>query len=234
MNSKKTWSGTKLMFRRQEILDPAASEDRRGSADRRRRSRHRHQRPKMSEAGGVDLFGDLQLGPVSAMAGRGSLAGMMALRRRQRYRARHGPRSYPGRNPHAGPGRGSAAPIRFRLMKLFLPEIVRAGFSGVQNFPTVGLIDGDVSPGARRRNGHGLRPGSRFDPRGPASSICSPHPTFFNPDDARAMAEAGADILIPHMGLTTKGSIGADGCPVAGGVGAADSGHARRGPARES
>ena len=96
----------------------------------------------------------------------------------------------------------------FRVMKRFLREVQAAGFSGVQNFPTVGLIDGTLSP-EPRRNRHGLRPGSGHDPRRRASSTCSTCPYVFHEEEARAMAKAGADVLIPHMGLTTKGSIGA-------------------------
>jgi predicted TIM-barrel enzyme len=97
----------------------------------------------------------------------------------------------------------------FRIMKQFLRDVQNAGFSGVQNFPTVGLID----PGSTFRQnleetemGFGLE----VDMIRQASELglltC---PYVFNEDEARAMAKAGADVLIPHMGLTTKGSIGA-------------------------
>jgi predicted TIM-barrel enzyme len=95
----------------------------------------------------------------------------------------------------------------FRLMKLFLREVDAAGFSGVQNFPTVGLIDGTFRQGLEETGmGYGLE----------VDLIRTAHemgmlttPYCFNPDEAAAMAKAGADILIPHMGLTTKGTIGA-------------------------
>jgi predicted TIM-barrel enzyme len=95
----------------------------------------------------------------------------------------------------------------FRIMKLFLREIDAAGFSGVQNFPTVGLIDGTFRQGLEETEmGYGLE----------VDLIRTAHemgllttPYCFNDDEAAAMAEAGADILIPHMGLTTKGTIGA-------------------------
>lgn len=95
----------------------------------------------------------------------------------------------------------------FRVMPLFLQEVQRAGFSGVQNFPTVGLIDGIFRQNLEETNmGFGLE----------VDMIRMAHelnllttPYAFNPDEARAMAKAGCDILIPHMGLTTKGSIGA-------------------------
>jgi predicted TIM-barrel enzyme len=95
----------------------------------------------------------------------------------------------------------------FRVMKLFLREVDNAGFSGVQNFPTVGLFDGTIRVGLEETGmGYGLE----------VDMIRLAHemnllttPYAFNPDEAAAMAEAGADILIPHMGLTTKGTIGA-------------------------
>jgi predicted TIM-barrel enzyme len=95
----------------------------------------------------------------------------------------------------------------FRVMKLFLREVDAAGFSGVQNFPTVGLIDG-----AFRQNLEETEMGFGLE----VDMIAAAHelgmlttPYCFNPDEAEAMARAGADILIPHMGLTTKGTIGA-------------------------
>ncbi|MFM9068078.1 MAG: phosphoenolpyruvate hydrolase family protein, partial [Planctomycetota bacterium] len=95
----------------------------------------------------------------------------------------------------------------FRVMKLFLREIDAAGFSGVQNFPTVGLIDGKFRQNLEETDmGYGLE----------VDLIRTAHemgmlttPYCFNPDEAAAMAAAGADVLIPHMGLTTKGTIGA-------------------------
>ena len=96
----------------------------------------------------------------------------------------------------------------FRLMDRFLREVLETGFAGVQNFPTVGLIDGTfrVEP---RRDRHGLRARGRHDPRGVVARACSRAPYVFDPEQAAAMTEAGADVLVPHMGLTTKGTIGA-------------------------
>jgi predicted TIM-barrel enzyme len=95
----------------------------------------------------------------------------------------------------------------FRLMSNFLREIQAAGFSGVQNFPTVGLIDGVF-----RQNLEETDMG--FDKE--VEMIAAAHemglltcPYVFTEDEARAIAQAGADVLIPHMGLTTKGTIGA-------------------------
>jgi predicted TIM-barrel enzyme len=95
----------------------------------------------------------------------------------------------------------------FRRMELFLREVDAAGFSGVQNFPTVGLIDGTFRANLEETGmGYGLevdliRLANQMD------LLTTPY--AFDPDQATAMAAAGADILIPHMGLTTKGSIGA-------------------------
>ena len=93
-------------------------------------------------------------------------------------------------------------------MPVFLEQVRNAGFSGVQNFPTVGLFDGTIRTGLEETGmGYGLevdmiRLAREMD------LLTTPY--CFNPDEATAMAEAGADILIPHMGLTTKGLIGAD------------------------
>jgi predicted TIM-barrel enzyme len=95
----------------------------------------------------------------------------------------------------------------FRLMDVFLREVDAAGFSGVQNFPTVGLIDGQFRQNLEETEmGFGLE----------VDMIRKAHelgmlttPYCFCPEEAEAMASACADILIPHMGLTTKGSIGA-------------------------
>jgi predicted TIM-barrel enzyme len=96
----------------------------------------------------------------------------------------------------------------FRLMPVFLDELRRIRFSGVQNFPTVGLIDGTYRAGLEETGmGYGLE----------VEMIRTAHerglltaPYVFDADQAAAMAEAGADVLVPHMGLTTGGSIGAE------------------------
>ncbi|MFC1715715.1 phosphoenolpyruvate hydrolase family protein [Candidatus Poribacteria bacterium] len=95
----------------------------------------------------------------------------------------------------------------FREMPVFLKQVKEIGFSGVQNFPTVGLIDGTFRQNLEETGmGYDLevdmiRLAHEMD------LLTSPY--AFNEDEARIMAEAGADILVPHMGLTTKGSIGA-------------------------
>ena len=96
----------------------------------------------------------------------------------------------------------------FRVMDLFLKQLKDQGFNGVQNFPTVGLIDGKFRANLEETGmGYGLevemiRMAHELD-----MLTC---PYVFDPEQAAAMAEAGADIIVAHMGLTTKGSIGAE------------------------
>ncbi len=95
----------------------------------------------------------------------------------------------------------------FRDMNAFLKQVDEAGFSGVQNFPTVGLCDGLFRQNLEETGmGYGLevemiRKAHELD------ILATPY--AFNPEEAEAMAGAGADIVVAHMGLTTKGSIGA-------------------------
>ena len=96
----------------------------------------------------------------------------------------------------------------FRLMPVFIAELKRIGFSGVQNFPTVGLIDGTFRVNLEET---GMGYGLEVDVIRIARELdLLTAPYVFDDDDAAAMAEAGADVLVPHMGLTTGGSIGAD------------------------
>jgi predicted TIM-barrel enzyme len=95
----------------------------------------------------------------------------------------------------------------FRLMPVFLDEIKRLGFAGVQNFPTVGLIDGLFRQNLEET---GMSYAKEVDMIALARRMdLLTTPYVFSPDDAVAMARAGADILVAHMGLTTKGMIGA-------------------------
>jgi predicted TIM-barrel enzyme len=95
----------------------------------------------------------------------------------------------------------------FRVMTNFLRDVRATGFSGVQNFPTVGLIDGTFRRGLEETGmGYGKEVEMIAVARGLDLLTC---PYVFTEDEARAMAAAGADVLIPHMGLTTKGTIGA-------------------------
>ncbi|HEX5105033.1 MAG TPA: phosphoenolpyruvate hydrolase family protein [Pirellulaceae bacterium] len=160
---------------------------------------------KMSEAGGIDLLVIYNSGRFR-MAGRGSLSGMMPYGDANAIVLEMAREVIPvvERTPVLA---GVCGTDPFRLMKLFLKEIDAAGFSGVQNFPTVGLIDGTFRQGLEETGmGYGLE----------VDLIRTAHemgllttPYCFNDDEAAAMAKAGADILIPHMGLTTKGTIGA-------------------------
>jgi predicted TIM-barrel enzyme len=95
----------------------------------------------------------------------------------------------------------------FRQMPLFLKEVAAAGFSGIQNFPTVGLIDGLFRQNLEETGmGFGLEIEMIRLAR-QMNLLTTPY--CFNPDEAKAMAESGADIVVAHLGLTTKGSIGA-------------------------
>jgi predicted TIM-barrel enzyme len=96
----------------------------------------------------------------------------------------------------------------FRQMDVFLDEVKRVGFSGVQNFPTVGIIDGTFRANLEET---GMSYGLEVDMIAKAHArdmLTTPY--VFNEDEAAAMANAGADIIVCHMGLTTGGSIGAE------------------------
>jgi predicted TIM-barrel enzyme len=160
---------------------------------------------KCAEAGGIDLIIIYNSGRFR-MAGRGSLSGMMPYGDANQIVMDMAREVLPivTRTPVLA---GVCGTDPFRIMKLFLREVQAAGFSGVQNFPTVGLIDGQFRQNLEETDmGFGLE----VDMIRQASELglltC---PYVFNEDEARAMAQAGADVLIPHMGLTTKGSIGA-------------------------
>jgi predicted TIM-barrel enzyme len=97
----------------------------------------------------------------------------------------------------------------FRDMDVFLPELARLGFSGVQNFPTVGLIDRD-SLFRRNLEETGMSFELEVDMIRRARELdLLTTPYVFHPDEAERMADAGADVLVAHLGLTTKGTIGA-------------------------
>jgi predicted TIM-barrel enzyme len=161
---------------------------------------------KFSERGGVDLIIIYNSGRYR-MAGRGSLAGMMPYGDANAIVVEMASEVLPvvTDTPVLA---GVCGTDPFRLMPHFLRQLKEMGFDGVQNFPTVGLIDGVMRANLEETGmGYGLevemiRQAHRLD-----MLTC---PYVFNPDEARAMAEAGADVLVPHMGLTTKGSIGAD------------------------
>ena len=160
---------------------------------------------KFCEKGRVDLIIIYNSGRFR-MAGRGSLAGLMPYGDANAIVVEMASEVLPvvQDTPVLA---GVCGTDPFRLMDVFLPELKRLGFSGVQNFPTVGLIDGQLRQNLEETcMGYDLevemiRTARELD------LLTAPY--VFCPDSAAAMAKAGADILVPHMGLTTKGSIGA-------------------------
>lgn len=160
---------------------------------------------KFAEAGGADLIIIYNSGRYR-MAGRGSLAGLMPYGDANGIVVEMAAEVLPvvKDTPVLA---GVCGTDPFRLMPVFLKQLKEIGFSGVQNFPTVGLIDGSF-----RANLEGT--GMGYDKE--ISMIALAHemdmftsPYVFDPDQAKAMAEAGADQLVAHVGLTTAGSIGA-------------------------
>jgi predicted TIM-barrel enzyme len=160
---------------------------------------------KCAEAGGIDLIIIYNSGRFR-MAGRGSLSGMMPYGDANAIVMDMAREVLPvARNTPVLAGVCGTDP--FRIMELFLREVQAAGFSGVQNFPTVGLIDGTFRQGVEETGmGFGLEVDMIRIAHELGLLTC---PYVFTEDEARAMAKAGADVLIPHMGLTTKGTIGA-------------------------
>lgn len=160
---------------------------------------------KLEAAGGIDLIIIYNSGRFR-MAGRGSLAGMMPYGDANAIVMDMAREVIPV-VPETPVLAGVCGTDPFRVMPRFLDEIRRAGFVGVQNFPTVGLIDGTFRTGLEETGmGFGLEVEMIREAR-KLDLLTTPY--AFNPEEAAAMAEAGADILIPHMGLTTKGTIGA-------------------------
>ncbi|HWK96893.1 MAG TPA: phosphoenolpyruvate hydrolase family protein [Pseudolabrys sp.] len=161
---------------------------------------------KCEEAGGIDLIVIYNSGRFR-MAGRGSLSGMMP---------------YGDANAIVMDMAGEVLPVvkntpviagvcgtdPFRSMDVFLDEVKRIGFSGVQNFPTVGLIDGVFRKNLEETGmGYGLEVEMVALARH-KDLLTTPY--VFSEADAVAMAKAGADIIVCHLGLTTGGSIGAE------------------------
>jgi predicted TIM-barrel enzyme len=160
---------------------------------------------KLEEAGGIDLIVIYNSGRFR-MAGRGSLAGMMPFGDANAIVMEMAREVLPvvERTPVLA---GVCATDPFRLMPRFLREVSAAGFAGVQNFPTVGLIDGQFRQGLEET---GMGYGREVDMIRCARELdLLTTPYCFTPDEAADMARAGCDILIPHLGLTTKGTIGA-------------------------
>ncbi|HLW64351.1 MAG TPA: phosphoenolpyruvate hydrolase family protein [Gemmataceae bacterium] len=160
---------------------------------------------KCAEAGGIDLIIIYNSGRFR-MAGRGSMSGMMPYGDANQIVMDMAREVLPVVK-HTPVLAGVCGTDPFRIMKLFLREVQAVGFSGVQNFPTVGLIDGVYRQNLEETGmGYGLEVDMIREAHELGLLTC---PYVFNEDEARDMAKAGADVLIPHMGLTTKGSIGA-------------------------
>lgn len=160
---------------------------------------------KFEEEGGADLIIIYNSGRYR-MAGRGSLAGLLA---------------YGDANSIVMEMAGEVLPVvkhtpvlagvngtdPFRVMPYFLKQVQAIGFSGVQNFPTVGLFDGVMRANLEAT---GMGYGKEVEMIRLAHELdLFTSPYVFNPDEARAMGQAGADLMVAHLGLTTAGSIGA-------------------------
>jgi predicted TIM-barrel enzyme len=160
---------------------------------------------KCAEAGGADLIIVYNSGRYR-MAGRGSLAGLMPYGDANAIVLEMGNEVLPvARQTPVLAGVCGTDP--FRVMDRFLAEIEAAGFAGVQNFPTVGLIDGTF-----RANLEETGMGYELEVemiRMAAERGLLTAPYVFDVATTEAMTRAGADVLVPHMGLTTKGTIGA-------------------------
>jgi predicted TIM-barrel enzyme len=161
---------------------------------------------KCAEAGGADLIIIYNSGRYR-MGGRGSLAGLLPSGDANEIVVDMAREVLPvvDETPVLA---GVCGTDPFRLMPVFLDELKRIGFSGVQNFPTVGLIDGTFRIGLEET---GMGYGLEVDMIGLAAGrglLTAPY--VFDEEQAAAMAEAGADVLVPHMGLTTGGAIGAE------------------------
>lgn len=160
---------------------------------------------KSAEAGGADMLIIYNSGRYR-MAGRGSLAGLMSYGDANAIVVEMGAEVLPVVK-HTPVLAGVCGTDPFRVMDVYLKQLKAQGFNGVQNFPTVGLIDGVFRQNLEETGmGYGLevemvRKAHELD-----MLTC---PYVFDPDQSKAMAEAGADVIVAHMGLTTKGTIGA-------------------------
>jgi predicted TIM-barrel enzyme len=161
---------------------------------------------KLAEAGGADLVIIYNSGRYR-MAGRGSLAGLLPYGDANAIVVEMAREVLPvvRETPVLA---GVCGTDPFRLMPVFLDELKRIGFSGVQNFPTVGLFDGTFRVNLEETGmGFGLEVDMIRLAR-ERDFLTAPY--VFDDGEAAAMAEAGADVLVPHMGLTTGGAIGAE------------------------
>ena len=160
---------------------------------------------KSEEAGGIDLIIIYNSGRYR-MAGRGSAAGLLAYGNANEIVREMAVEVLPVvKNTPVIAGVNGTDP--FVLMPQFLAELKSIGFSGVQNFPTIGLFDGNMRQSFEET---GMGYGLEVDMIAQAHAIdMLTTPYVFNPDEAREMTKAGADIIVAHMGVTTGGTIGA-------------------------
>jgi predicted TIM-barrel enzyme len=160
---------------------------------------------KFEEAGGIDLIVIYNSGRFR-MAGHGSLAGLMPFGDANAIVLEMADEVLPviKQTPVLA---GVCGTDPMRRMERFLAQIQEIGFAGVQNFPTVGLIDGMFRANLEETNMGYAREVEVIRLARSMDLLTTPY--VFSPEDARLMAAAGADILVAHMGLTTSGSIGA-------------------------
>lgn len=160
---------------------------------------------KAEEAGGIDLIVIYNSGRYR-MAGRGSAAGLLAYGNANEIVKEMAYEVLPVvQNTPVLAGVNGTDP--FVIMPKLLSELKEMGFSGVQNFPTIGLFDGNMRQSFEQT---GMGFGLEVDMIAEANRqdlLTTPY--VFNPDESQAMAKAGADIIVAHMGVTTGGSIGA-------------------------
>jgi len=160
---------------------------------------------KAAEAGGIDLLVIYNSGKFR-MAGRGSLAGMMPYGNANEIVLELG-REVLTVVKHTPVLAGVCGTDPFLLRDHFLDQLISMGFSGVQNFPTVGLIDGQFRQNLEETDMGYDKEVELIAAANKKDLFTSPY--AFNPEEARAMTKAGADMVVAHMGLTTAGSIGA-------------------------
>ncbi|WP_237800462.1 phosphoenolpyruvate hydrolase family protein [Corynebacterium accolens] len=160
---------------------------------------------KAAEAGGIDLIIIYNSGRFR-MAGRGSLSGLLAYGNANEIVMDMANEVLPVvKDTPVIAGVNGTDP--FIVMEHFLKQIKEIGFAGVQNFPTVGLIDGVFRQNLEET---GMGFGSEIDMIRMARDFdLLTTPYAFDEDQAKELAKAGADVLVPHMGLTTSGTIGA-------------------------
>ena len=161
---------------------------------------------KCEEAGGIDLIVIYNSGRYR-MAGRGSLAGLMPYGDANGVVMEMAGEVLPVVNDTPVLA-GVCASDPFRIMDKFLDDIKAEGFSGVQNFPTVGLIDGNFRANLEETGMSYQLEVDLIEKAHKKGLLTTPY--VFSEDDAKAMAAAGADIIVCHLGLTTGGSIGAE------------------------